>query len=642
MNRVKVIIVLLLSVAALSVGLYLAYQFWYSQYFQPPTPDKPKQVQTKPPPDIDISLPRDLKEARQENLKKRKKIFREAVTAHTEGNYGKASRKYRDVIELSGPDRIASLAYRYLGDIYTDDGQFEQAIRLYKFAVKISPEQSEYYYRLAIAQNKHGNIDQARKSFRKALERKQDADYYLALGNLELDNSNFQKAENLYAKGLQQAPSYSKLLINKALAHENQQELQQAAELFKRAQANSLNDSLAYEVATNLGSIHMDLDQYKKAVIQFKKAVSINETVDALYNLALAYRNNRNWTKAVETLSRAHERNPEDLNVLINLGHSHAQLEHYDQAVKYYEDAIQRAPDRRELYWSAARLYERKGNMIEALNYYQKLTRWLKDSPGKRLLQVWRRVGELSYDQGDYSNAAAAFRNALKVNSEQHEIMFNLALTYRKLGKMDKAIKQLNSALKYSRGDTKYRYVLGRTLYDAGYRKRSREEFLNLYRDHKKQVEAAYMVAYIDYTWGDLKRARSRFRSLLDQSISDSLRARIHQNLGIMYARSGKLSEAETSYRQSLALQKNSDAYYNLGIVFLRQGQWDQARNSFKFALERGAKSSRVYAGLGLALYRKGLLNRARTQLERAVELNPNNMRAQYDLKQVKQELESS
>jgi Flp pilus assembly protein TadD len=59
-----------------------------------------------------------------------------------------------------------------------------------------------------------------------------------------------------------------------------------------------------------------------------------------------------------------------------------------------------------------------------------------------------------------------------------------------------------------------------------------------------------------------------------------------HIDLGIGYARAGKLAEAEESFKQALRLNpRHPIAYNELGMVYRRQGKFNEARASYEKAL---------------------------------------------------------
>ncbi|MCF6236793.1 MAG: tetratricopeptide repeat protein [Gammaproteobacteria bacterium] len=97
-----------------------------------------------------------------------------------------------------------------------------------------------------------------------------------------------------------------------------------------------------------------------------------------------------------------------------------------------------------------------------------------------------------------------------------------------------------------------------------------------------------------------------------------------YANLGIIYARDGRDSEAEKQYKKAIKLNKNSPAIYNqLGILHRQNGRFDEAESAYKKALKLDENYTNAHINLGILydLY-MGNLKKALDHYKRYQELS--------------------
>lgn len=109
-------------------------------------------------------------------------------------------------------------------------------------------------------------------------------------GDLNLKNSNFTAAKELYIKALSDNPQNSRLNYNLGRIIYKENNFKQAESLFKKSiQNNSKNDDLKEKAFYNLGNSYFKQKDYRKAISSYKAALKLNsQDRNALYNLKLA------------------------------------------------------------------------------------------------------------------------------------------------------------------------------------------------------------------------------------------------------------------------------------------------------------------------------------------------------------------
>ena len=106
-----------------------------------------------------------------------------------------------------------------------------------------------------------------------------------------------------------------------------------------------------------------------------------------------------------------------------------------------------------------------------------------------------------------------------------------------------------------------------------------------------------------------------------------------HNNLGNVFWREGKISDALTHYEQALRINPDyAEAHNNLGNVFRQQGKISDARMQYGQALRINPNFAEAYYNLGTTWAQAGRFEEAIVQFKQAVRVNPDYAEAQYNL----------
>jgi tetratricopeptide (TPR) repeat protein len=108
-------------------------------------------------------------------------------------------------------------------------------------------------------------------------------------------------------------------------------------------------------------------------------------------------------------------------------------------------------------------------------------------------------------------------------------------------------------------------------------------------------------------------------------SLDDRPSAVAHLVLGLLEFKDGKLDDATTHYEQALSLESSgwSAAWNGLGAVQAARGDFARAESSFRQSLALDRYSSTAHNNLGLALLNQGQFNHAAGWFQGAVNLDP-------------------
>ena len=92
--------------------------------------------------------------------------------------------------------------------------------------------------------------------------------------------------------------------------------------------------------------------------------------------------------------------------------------------------------------------------------------------------------------------------------------------------------------------------------------------------------------------------------------LHDPLDASEHNDLGVVYERSGQTALAEHEYRHALRLRpRQSRTWVNLGNLHASQGRWPAAERAYRRALRDSSTDTDAMNNLAIALVREGRLH---------------------------------
>jgi tetratricopeptide (TPR) repeat protein len=114
-------------------------------------------------------------------------------------------------------------------------------------------------------------------------------------------------------------------------------------------------------------------------------------------------------------------------------------------------------------------------------------------------------------------------------------------------------------------------------------------------------------------------------RGLLAVASREPALAGPHANLGLLYARTNRATQAIASLQQAIRLNPERAAYHNeLGLLYRREGKFDQARDSYAKALEADPNYANAHLNIGILydLYLQDL-EKAMQHYQRYRELAP-------------------
>jgi len=303
--------------------------------------------------------------------------------------------------------------------------------------------------------------------------------------------------------------------------------------------------------------------------------------------------------KYLDPLVQKHPRHPELVKLLASCYKS---LENYQRARELFRTGLEIRPNDADFYLQLGALEIKAGNQEEGerlTNTARLLARAASD-PNDAASR--RKLGELFYSQNKFKEAAEFFREAVKIESQDHETWVFLGRTYWQQGLNPAAVDALNQAVRLAPDDPRPHKLLGEVLHQMGRfsEGRTAKELAGVIEggagDPQDPQQGARFLKYL-LSIGKNDEARSRLQDFLVKW-PDNLELRlIHGRLlykSKKYEEAVKVLRPITQERESWA-----EPHIWLALAYQRLGDHMGALAEGQLAARLAPKSHAIHKILG-------------------------------------------
>ncbi|MFP4087246.1 MAG: tetratricopeptide repeat protein, partial [Desulfobacteraceae bacterium] len=200
--------------------------------------------------------------------------------------------------------------------------------------------------------------------------------------------------------------------------------------------------------------------------------IEMNEEVDEAVERALALVEKGDFKKAQRMLHDLEKRHPGNHMVMYGLGTAYAFEENFDDAIAYFEKAVEIFPYFVEAYYNLGTAYQKTMDLRRCVHCMQRVIeigsnetlvqaaensiRFLEETvaSGSHIkLDEFLKAQELfdaafsQMEKGQWELAIAGFQKCLKINSDLPQSYGNMGICYAQLGKKSEALAALDKAL---------------------------------------------------------------------------------------------------------------------------------------------------------------------------------------------------
>jgi tetratricopeptide (TPR) repeat protein len=384
-----------------------------------------------------------------------------AMTLHAYQQYDAAARVYQraHLLEPQNFDWVY-----LLGNVEMAQGQFDAAVKSYRAALRIRPEDLVTELRLAEALTAIANWEEARTLYLRILDDHPDCPQaWYGLGRVQAEQREHAAAAQSYAKACELFPAYG-------IAH--------------------------FALAGELRRLGNNVESEQHLATYAKNVSTEPPLDDALFK-------------------RIHELN---LGVQVHLQRA-AELEkagRLDEAVRENEAALAIDPNDAQVHVNLISLYGRTGDPTKARLHFEAVT---KLTSGRS--DAWYDYGVLLFHERNYAEAEQAFRRALEINPNYAEAHNNLGAICEQQGRLDDAANEFRQAIANRPDYPLARFHLGRILVNnQKYDEAIHQFIMALTPEDEETTVYLYALAATYVRAGDRAHAQTYFQKARDAAVA--------------------------------------------------------------------------------------------------------------------------
>jgi tetratricopeptide (TPR) repeat protein len=209
---------------------------------------------------------------------------------------------------------------------------------------------------------------------------------------------------------------------------------------------------------------------------------------------------------------------------------------------------------------------------------------WYGNRPGQHAAvdSIHFKRGDILVDEGKMDEAAAEFREAIRIDPELAEAHVYLGTILGHQQKLDEAAAEFREAIRIDPDIAEAHVYLGKILGHQGKLEEAATQLRRAIRLRPDSVMGHYQLATTLGAQGKLENATTEFRAAIRLKPNDF---EAHYYLGNTLQARGKLKEAVDEYREVIRLEPDhAKGHYNLGVALHRQGKLDDAVSEYREA----------------------------------------------------------
>jgi tetratricopeptide (TPR) repeat protein len=554
--------------------------------------------------------------------------------------------------------------------------QAPQAPKVDKAAAYYHFTLGHLYAELAGAYGNRGDyMARAIENYRAAMKADPDASFLAEeLSDLYIQSGRLREAVAEAEEAIKANPNdvnsrrilgriYTRMLGDSQAGKIDEKMLKQAIEQYEKISELDPRDT---DTMLMLGRLYKVAQNSVEAEKVYKKILAVHpDNEDALTGLAIVYADLGNSKEASDLLRRVAERNP-SLRTLTALAGQYEQMREHSLAAETLKRALEVAPGNIEIKRAYAQNLLMSEQFDEALKLYQQIA-----AEDKKDWQSWLRVSQIYRQNKQWNKAREAQNNALAIDPANLEIRYNDVALLEAEGREAEAIAALNEVLastakkSYSTGEKGNRLVL---LERLGLMYRNAQQY-------DKAIETFRQIADLDAASGgraqaqivDTLRIAKQFDKALEEAsaglkkypedrILRGVRASLLAELGRtdeavaetkklfdgkndretwvtlaqIYEKAKRYEEMGNAIDQAEKLSSDSEEKESIafmrGAMYEKRKDYEAAEREFRKVLDMNPKNASALNYLGYMLADRNVrLNEALQLIRQAVDLDPNN-----------------
>jgi tetratricopeptide (TPR) repeat protein len=442
------------------------------------------------------------------------------------------------------------------------------------------------------------------------------ADAVKAIGEGQLP-----KAENLLKSVLASSPKDADALNLLGVVRAQQQKLTEAERLFRLALAASAKHIGAH---ANLGELLLTMNRPVEALAILQAGHKLDpERTDINQKLAKLCADRGDYAQALGYLQLVRRSAVTDDYFTVSL-RTLLGLKRLDEGRRLSQEFIESGSGDPAAQAEFAMVLAKGGLNNEALEFLAAAR--LKAPESFPLLYS---SGVINSALKEYGKAEEYLSEALKTKPDDVQTLRALASVARATGNREKSLAHLVQARRFAPVDRGVLYDFGVTALQMDLLLDALPVFEQLHRADPNQPAYLYALAAVRWRKGETVETARLMKIYVDAQPRDAAGFYL---LGAALLRQDSFTEARAALQRSLSLKPDPDTEYLLGVSVEKSGDRVAAIETYRRVIGSRPDHAAAHAALGSAYREAGNYSEARIALERAIELDPNDLRANYQL----------
>jgi serine/threonine-protein kinase len=234
---------------------------------------------------------------------------------------------------------------------------------------------------------------------------------------------------------------------------------------------------------------------------------------------------------------------------------------------------------------------------------------------------VWNDLGALLNNQGKFTEAEAACREAIRLKHDMYQAHTNLGNALIGQGKHQEGEKAYRQAIALKPNDAVAHYNLGILMKKQGKFRDAEAAYGDAIRINPNYAEAHCNLGGVRNDQGKYQEAEAACREAI--RLKPAL-FQAHSALGRALNGQRKYQDAEAACRQAIRIKPDSaEAHCNLGIALHGQAKYKEAETACRQAIRLKSELHQAHDVLGNALANQGRPREAEAAYREAIRIQP-------------------
>src|SRR5271157_3063528 len=451
----------------------------------------------------------------------------EAVTtlAYLYNEEGDSARALQVLNAIPEAARTAKL-YSALGFTYEQQKDYKQAVEAFRRSSELDHDNLDAVRGLAQNLMNDGQTEAALEQYKAIAEADpSDAQSYMRIAEIDRRNGKYDQALEVLKKASALVPDSLEIPYNIAVIYEAQGKYDDSVTILNQLLQKTEHADGQYSVPEKnnravfierLGTVYREANKHQQAVETFRKMLELGDenAVRGYQQIIETYRDNRQWQAATDVAVEAAKKFPDDRDLQMVAASQQADVGNADAAIARVKGMLRGTPEDRTVYIALAQMNSRVKN--------------------------WKQ-------------AEADINKALELATKQEDrdyVIFVQGSIYERQKKYDLAEESFHKVIADNPKDAMALNYLGYMLADRGTRV---EEALGYIR--RAVALEPQNGAYLDSLgWaysrlGNYDLAEENLRRASERIGTDPT---VHQHLGELYQKTGRLKLAATHFERAL------------------------------------------------------------------------------------------